>query len=158
MWKYSRGACYIIYDPPTCACIYSLCGVAIRVNNIRACVCFTICYFRQERKTRKKEKKKKEYFSYIRRFFSSSPSLPYIAASVGCSMPLHYALKIKTVGRERKPCAINSRGLTVSLFFPCHKITESAGRRTRYYCYCRSYADGMFGRAGKKFPNIEREI
>jgi len=72
-----------------------------RVNNIRACVCFTICYFHQEGKARKK--KKKEIFSHT--LFFPVPSLPVVW---GAPMPLHYALKIKTVGRERKPCAINS--------------------------------------------------
>lgn len=92
MWKYSCGACYIIYDPLVLPMRWP------RVNNIQACVCFTICYFHQEGKARKKG----NFLSYV--VFSRS----ILTSCIGCSMPLHYALKIKIVGRERKPCAINS--------------------------------------------------
>jgi len=110
MWKYSCGACYIIYDPLVLPMRWP------RVNNIQACVCFTICYFHPEGKAKKK---KGNFLSYV--VFSRS----ILTSCIGCSMPLHYALKIKIVGRERKPCAINSVDWPYP-FFPCHKITESA--------------------------------
>lgn len=138
MWKYSRGACYIIYDPLVLPLWWP------RVNNIRACVCFTICYFRQEGKPRKE--KKREIFSYS--LFFSRLYLP-LTSSIGCSTPLHYALKIKTVGRERKPCAINSRGLTVSLFFHAIK-SPSPPPPSALLLLLPSCAGGTFGRAGKK--------
>jgi len=145
MWKYSCGACYIIYDPHVLPVRWP------RVNNIRACVCFTICYFHQEGKASKKEKKKGNFLSYV----VFSRPYPYQWYRVLYAITL--CIKNKNRRARKETVCHQFRGLTVSLFFHAIKSPSPPPPRSALLLLLPSCAGGMFGWAGKKSFRIERE-
>lgn len=148
MWKYSCGACYIIYDPLVLPTRWP------RVNNIRACVCFAICYFRGEGKTRIR-KKKGNFLSYV---VFSRPH-PYQSYRVPCAITL--CIKNKNRRARKETVRHQFRGLTVSLFFHAIKSPSPPPPppRSALLLLLPSCAGGMSGWAGKKkFRNRKRKI
>jgi hypothetical protein len=108
------------------------------------------------RRKSKKEKKKGNFLSYV--VFSR----PILTSCMGCSYAITLCIKNKNRWARKEAVRHQFRGLTVSLFFPCHKITESATAVERVIiviAVLRWWDVRTGGRADKKkFPNRKRKI
>lgn len=150
MWKYSRGACYIIYDPRVLPLRYGLCGWII--SEFVFVLRFVI-FAKKEKQERQKKKKKKEgkFLLFL------VPPFRYPLDQWPLRVHTHrvfYAITlcIKNKNRRARKETVRHqfpRTDRIPFFFPCHKITESAAAAAAAKRVIIVIAV-PFGRAGKK--------